>query len=107
MDKKTLIVNLNTVFCALSKGGKKYSEVWLTEVDFGGLYMSNKYTLNIKADHEIDNCSDEIKEIVFLLYDKAKKEYEYIFEVIVYDSRNDIHCQTTDLIVYESDKACP
>lgn len=107
MDKKSLVEKLNFIFCDLKKQGKKYSEVWLTEVDFGGLYVSNKYTLNVKTVQEIDNCNDEIKSIVFLLYEKAKKEYQYIFEVIIYNSSNDIHCQSTDLMVFEENKTCP
>lgn len=107
MDKKTLVNSLNKVFCDLGKGGKKYSEVWLEEADFGGLYMSNKFILNVKADHNIDNCNNEIRDIVFLLHDKVPTEYSYIFQVVVYNIDNDVHCASDDLLVYEEDKACP
>ena len=37
MDTKLLIKKLHDVFCVNNKIGKKYTEVWLSEVDLGGL----------------------------------------------------------------------
>ncbi|HTE29280.1 MAG TPA: hypothetical protein VK666_02825 [Chryseolinea sp.] len=106
MDKKALVGKLNNIFCQLGKEGKKYSEVWLEETDFGGLYMSNKFTLNIRALHQINDCGEEIKDIVFLLYDKANEEYSHIFEVVVYGADDNIHCQSNEMMVYEDSKSC-
>lgn len=107
MDKKSLVAKLSTVFCQLGKEGKKYLEVWLQEADFGGLYMSDKFTLNIRAYHDIDSRNSEIRDIVFLLYDKAKEEYNYIFNVIVYGADDNIHCESEGLMVYQESQACP
>jgi len=61
MDTKTLITKLQGFFCDISKRGKVYSKVWLDEADFGGLYHSGKYILNVKAHNKIDNIYSEIK----------------------------------------------
>ena len=56
MDTNTIIKNLKGIFCDSNKRDKRYSEVWLSDVDFGGLYHTNKYyILNVKAEHKIDN----------------------------------------------------
>ncbi len=58
MDTKVLISKLNEVFCDYNKQtDKKYSEVWLSEKDFGGLYNNGKFVLCIKANHYIVNLS--------------------------------------------------
>jgi hypothetical protein len=56
MDRKALIKRLNHLFCDLNRAGKKYTEVWLSDVDFGDLYRADKYILNVKAEHAIDAC---------------------------------------------------
>jgi hypothetical protein len=94
------------LFCNLNKEGKKYLEVWLSDIDFGGLYRSGKYNLNVKADHIIDSCSDEIREILAILDQKAHNELQYIWSVSVYDSKDQIHCISQDLLVYDEESSC-
>lgn len=107
MDTKTLINNLKQVFCDSQKQGRKYSEVWLSDVDFGGLYHTDKYyILNVKAEHTIDSCSDEIKDVLDLLNEKAKGELTHIWRVDVYHSNDDFYCMGDDLLVYTEDKSC-
>ncbi|MEO6453442.1 MAG: hypothetical protein ABIN97_05185 [Ginsengibacter sp.] len=108
MDTKSLIANLHSVFCEFNREKKKYSEIWLTEADFGGLYNSGKYVLNLKAEHDyyIDSCGHEIEEILTLLDQKAKEELQFIWSVDIYDSDEEIHCQSMDTLVYEDQKAC-
>ena len=38
---------LQDVFCKKDRTDKKYAEVWLSDVDFGGLYQSDKFVLNV------------------------------------------------------------
>lgn len=106
MDKKLLIKQLNQVFCDMGNHGKRYSKVWLEDETFGGLYNSGKYVLKVQALHEIDNCSDEIKDIIFHLDKVAKEELEYIIRVAIYDLNDEVHCESEDLIVYTEEDAC-
>jgi len=108
MDTKTLITNLNKAFCDLNKQQKKYSSIWLSDVDFGGLYHSGKYILNLKAESEfeIDSCGDEIEEILVFLDKNAKEELIDIWKVEIYDANDEIHCESDDIIIYEDQNAC-
>lgn len=108
MDRKTLITNLNRVFCDLNKKDKKYTCVWLADEDFGGLYNSGKYVLNVQASHDIGECSSEIKFIIDYLSAVAKEELKEIVQVSVYDDEMDIHCimDIKDLLVFTEEAAC-
>ena len=106
MDRKALIKKLNSLFCTLHKEGKKYTEVWLSDVDFGDLYQSDKYILNVKAEHVIDSCNDEIKEILRILDKSVKEELQYIWRVAVYDASESIHCVGEELAVYNEATSC-
>ena len=106
MDTKLLVKKLNEVFCNYNKTDKKYSEVWLSEVDLGGLYNNGKFVLCLKAEHDIDSCYDETLEILNLLNDKAKEELEYIWTVQVYDMDDEIHCESSDLKIYDEANSC-
>jgi hypothetical protein len=107
MDTKILIKNLNKVFCKSNKQDKKYTEVWLSDVDFGGLYRTDKYyVLNVKAEHKIDNCNSEIREILAMLENEAKEELSHIWRVDVYHVGEDVYCIGEDLFVYSENAAC-
>jgi hypothetical protein len=105
---ENLKIKLKDIFCQENKGTRKYSEVWLSEVDFGGLYQNNKYVVNVKAEHDIDSCNNEIKHIVSDLFKTlSKEETEFIWKVDVYNSNEQIHCQSIDdIIVYKLSEAC-
>src|SRR5215467_9829264 len=106
MDTKTLIKNLHALFCKENKGDRKYSKVWLSEVETGGLYNTGKYVLNVQAEHEIDNCNDEIRSVISLLNEKAKEELQLIQRVDVHHSGNRYYCQSGDLLIFEQEDAC-
>jgi hypothetical protein len=106
MDKTALVKKLNEVFCNWNKSDAKYSEVWLTEADFGGLYNSGKFTLNVKAEHEISSCFDEINNILELLRKDAPTEEKYIYSVMVYDPSENVHCAFEDIKVFTENEAC-
>ncbi len=109
MDTKALIEKLNKVFCESSKTGRKYSHVWLADVDFGGLYYNDMFVLNVKADHEINSCNEEIKYVINLLDAKAKEELKTIWRVVVYNRDEEVHCYSPreELIVFDKATACP
>jgi hypothetical protein len=106
MDRKALINKLNNLFCVLNKQGKRYTEVWLSDVDFGQLYQADKYILNVKAEHVIDSCNDEIKEILQILNKNVQDELQYIWRVAVYDASENVHCIGDELVVFNEATAC-
>lgn len=106
MDTKTLITNLHSVFCTESKGGKKYTKVWLSPAESFGFDKVRRYILNVQAEHEIDSCNDEIREIVKLLNEKAKTELQTILRIDVHHLEDDYYCQSDELIVYEDENSC-
>lgn len=98
---------LKDVFCAENKNARRYSEVWLSEVDFGGLYHSDKFVVNVKAEHQIDSCNEEIKYIFATLFKQLSQEdLSLIWRVDVYNSDEQIHCQSEDVLVYTSLDNC-
>jgi len=103
-----LAKKLKDIFCAENKASKKYSEIWLSDVDFGGLYQTDKVVVNVKADHDVESCNEEIKYIVTVLFKKlSKEELALIWRVDVYNSSEEIHCQSDDILVYATVDACP
>lgn len=78
MDTKTLIKKLKEIFAESNKGEKKYSQIWLSEIDLGGLYYSDKFVLRLKAAHTIKDFFNEILEIITMLNEKAKEESKFI-----------------------------
>jgi hypothetical protein len=94
---------LKDIFC----NEKKYSEVWLSDIDFGGLYQSDKFVVNVKVEHEIDSCNDEIKNISNILYGKlSKDEFSMIWRIVVYNAFEEIHCESEDILVYSEEESC-
>ena len=106
MDQKSLIKKLHQLFCDTNKEGKKYSAVWLSDVDLGGMYYTDKYVLNVKAEHQIDNCNNEILSILQLLDNNAKDELKHIWRVVVYNANEEWHCFSEDLLIYSEQIAC-
>ena len=102
-----LILKLKDIFCAENKVRKKYAEVWLSDVDFGGLYNSDKFVVNVKAQHHILSCNEEIKYIVTQLFKQLSiEERTLIWRVDVYNSNEQLHCQSSDILVYTTVDAC-
>lgn len=103
-----LAKKLKDIFCAENKTNKKCSEIWLSDVDFGGLYQTDKVVVNVKAEHKIDSCNEEIKYIVTVLFKQlSREELTLIWRVDVYNSFEEMHCQSEDLLVYNKMEACP
>lgn len=98
---------LKDIFCTENKSNKKYSEIWLSDVNFGGLYQPNKVIVNVKAEHEIESCNEEIKYIVTVLFKQLlAEELSIIWRVVVYNSFEEFHCQSDDLLVFTDIDAC-
>ena len=106
MDTKTLIANLHNVFCTESKGGKKYTKVWLSRAESFGIDKVHRYILNVQAEHEIESCNDEIRGIVKLLNEKAKPELQTILGIEVHHFEDEYYCQSDEFLIYEDENSC-
>lgn len=101
MDTKVLVKKLKDVFSEINNGEKRYSKIWLSEIDLGGLYYSDKFILRLKAAHSIKDFFDETLEIIRMLKEKAEEELKYIQRVVVYDLDERAQPQVDDILVYE------
>lgn len=105
MDTKALIRKLRDVFGKNDKGVKKYNQIWLSEIDFNGLYQSDKFTLNLKSKNKIERYLTELEFVSSLLRDKAKEELKYIMVVKVFGPDEKAEPESDDYIVYEEEAA--
>lgn len=105
MDTKALIEKLQEIFSAVNRGEKKYTKIWLSEIDLGGLYYSNKFILRLKAAFAIKDFIKETLEIVELLNEKAKDQAKFIQRVSVYDVNEKAQPSYEDIIIYEEASA--
>lgn len=106
MDKKVLVKKLHDVFCESNKGEKKYSQVWLSQLDYGGLYYSNDFVLKLKTEHKIERHLTEISQVIKLLGEKAKEEAKSILRVVVYGPNDKAECESEDYLIYDGETAC-
>lgn len=106
MDKAVFIKKLRDIFFNLNKDEKKFSKVWLSDMDFGGLYHSGKYILNLKADHQINSYKTEAGFILDLLNEKLDKEQNsYIFSLKIYYEPEYASPDRDDIILYNDEGA--
>jgi hypothetical protein len=107
MDKKILIRKLNAVFCDVNKTDKRYSEIWLSDVDFGFSFQSDQYVLNVRVNDNIKDCQGQISNVVDTLFENAKEVVGNIWRVAVYPNNNRFaHCEAPFMLVYDEDNAC-
>lgn len=98
---------LKDIFCIEYKAKKTYSEVWLSEADFDGLYQSHKYLVNVKAEQKIDSCNNEIKYIITNLFKQlTTEELNCIWRVVVYNSFEEVHCASDEILVFTEEDSC-
>lgn len=101
MDTKALINKLHNVFNESNNGNRKYSQIWLSEVDFGGLYHSDKFVLNLKAERPTERYTTAVKDVITLLSQKAKEESKSIMYVVMHEPNDKAECESEDYLVYE------
>ena len=103
----TLKEKLNNIFCTENKATHKYSKIWLSEADFGGLYNSGMFILNVKAEHHIESCNNEIKHISSLIFNNLDiDERTLIWRIVVYNAEEQVHCYSEDILVFDIAEAC-
>ena len=92
---------LKELFSNANKTDKKYAEIWLTGVDFGGLYDTDLVVVNISAAYELESCNEELKYIGIQLFPKlAKRVRSKIWRVALYNLSEDVHCEAGEMLVY-------
>ena len=107
MDRKALIRNLNQAFCDNQKeGSKKFTEAWLSYIDFGGLYFTDEhYILTVKAAY-LDGLHKDIREVLMLIQQKAEQELKHIAQVSVRHVDDRMYCTADDFPVFKADESC-
>lgn len=107
MDRKALVRNLNQAFRDNQKeGSNKFTEAWLSYVDFGGLYFTEDiYVLIVKAAY-LDGLKEDIHDVYALIDQKAKQELVHIWNVSVHHTDDRIRCTADDFPVFKSDESC-
>jgi hypothetical protein len=101
MDKKVFIVELKDIFSAINQKEKRYSRVWLSDENYGGLYYSGKYVLNAIAEHHIHEYSPEIRYLIDLLAEKLGNEkFSLIDRVAVYLDSEYVEMGRDDIMLY-------
>ncbi len=103
MDAKALVKILHEVFAENNKGDKKYSQVWLSQLNYGGLYYSDDFALKLKAEQKIERYLNEVTFISSLLREKAQEESKSIMRVSVYGPDEKAEPESDDYIVYEGE----
>lgn len=104
MDKAIFVNELRRIFADVNKEDKRYSKVWLSDENFGGLYHSGKYTLYLKSEHKIPRYKTEVSYLIDLLDQKLDKEKSsHIFSFKVYDEDEYASPDRDDIILYNDE----
>lgn len=99
--QKALINKLQETFEANNQGDKKYSRVWLSQLNYGGLYYSKDFALKLKAEHKIERLLTEISFVSSLIREKAAEESKSIMRISVYGPDEKAEPESDDYIIYE------
>lgn len=104
MDKAVFIKELREIFLDINQKNKRYSKVWLSDMDYGGLYPSGTYILNATAEPHIDEYSPEIWYLIDLLTEKlGSQKASYINRVAVYLENDEAYPSKHDIIIYNDE----
>lgn len=100
MDKATFIKEIKNIFLDINAKEKKYQRVWLSEANFGGLYRSGRYSVNIKPVRNLNETNDELKSLVYKLHDKLNDEKrKYLYTIKIYDVNEDVYNEQGDIML--------
>ena len=102
MDKKLFIKEIKKTFLNFNATEKKYSKIWLTEVDYGGLYYSDKCVLNVQMENHIDIYSYEIDFLVDFLSENLPPEINILIDhVKVYNDTDFVRIGREDIVLFD------
>ena len=106
MDTKALVKKLREVFSEAFKDGRRYSHIWLSPLDYDGLYQSEDFVLKLRSENKIERYLTEITEVSNVLRKNFKEELKHIVSVVVYGPNEKAECEADDYLVYEEAAAC-
>lgn len=105
MDTKKLVERVTQTLCSVNQEGRKYETAWLSFED--DLTGRERYVLNIKADHTVNSYYEETRSLTELLWRELDSEsLRMIARIAVYDSHNDIHSWSEDIVLFKSPAVC-
>lgn len=106
MDKIKLVIELKDIFCNLNKNDRKYSTVWLSSLD--DLTGRDRYVLNIKAEHNIDSCYEELEFVYKTLTGRIDNKIldSIIGRVAVFNKNEEEHCSIEDIVIFGEQEVC-
>lgn len=100
MDRKALVKNLRSAF-SKNEVRDKYSKVWLSYIDFGGIYHTDKtFELNVEPKHKVTRLLTEISYVFDFLRSNANEVVKQIWAVNVHRSEVDLYDVRNDMIIY-------
>lgn len=105
MDTKKLVERVKAILCTLNTQEKRYETAWLSLVD--DLTGRELYVLHVKAEHYIPSCYDELRFLIKLL--RAQLDLPFlamIARIVVYNSNEEAHCWSEDLVLFEDAAVC-
>ena len=104
MDRSVFINEMKELFSELNRKENLYSKVWLSDENFGGLYHSGMYILNLKSKHKINGYKSEVSFLNNVLNGKFGKEKgAYIFNLEVFNENEFAYPDSNDIILYSDD----
>lgn len=100
-----LIMSLREIFQKDNAINNKYSQAWLSEVDFGGLlYRENLFVVNVKIEPHVESRSVELKYIIMELFkDLPQQQNNAIWRVSVHAAKESIECEYDDRLIFSND----
>lgn len=105
MDTKKLVERIKDILCSINKQNKKYETAWLSYED--DLTGRERYILNVKAEHNVSSCYEEIRFLTKTLWDELSADsLRLIARIVVYNSNEEIHCWSEDIVLLEDAATC-
>lgn len=103
MDRKTLIKNLKQAFSD-STLQSRYSEVWLSYLNFGGIYHDNKsFVLNVRTREKVEAIRKEIRFVFKFLRENFKEEEKYIHSLSVHPPKTGWEVSKSKYVLYDDE----
>lgn len=105
MDTKKLVEHAKAVLCVLNTEEKRYETAWLSLAD--DLTGRERYVLHVKTEHFISSCYDELRFLIETLRAKLDASLlDVIARIAVYNSNEDVHYWSEDLVLFEDAAIC-
>ncbi len=105
MDTKKLVERIKNILCTANQKDRRYETAWLSFED--DLTGRERYVLNVKTGHTVSSCYEETRLLTELLWRELDTEnLRMIARIAVYDTHNNIHCWSEDILLFESMAVC-